>query len=127
MDFLSAGLIGKFTIAAGCMAVVQVVLLGLMFTVATKPFGPMSDVAYAITPVLMLPLLFAFRQVYRVEFPSSSQWALILGILGAAVASINQIIFLLKVIDLKQSMFGYSAGIGLMGLSVLLFSLFSCI
>ena len=125
MNFLDAVLVGRLTVAAGIMAAVQISLLILMFAVATNPFGPMSDVAYAITPVLMLPLLLAFRQIHKVEFPGGSQWVLVLGILGIAVASINQIIFLLKVIDLKQSMFGYSAGIGLIGLAILLFSLFN--
>jgi len=125
MNFSDAGLVGNMTVAAGIMAAVQVILLILMFAVATKPFGPMSDVAYAITPVLMLPLLFAFRQIHQAAFPGGSQWVLVLGILGVAVASINQIIFLLKVIDLKQSMFGYSVGIGLIGLAILLFSLFN--
>jgi len=125
MNFSDAGLVGNMTVAAGIMAAVQVILLILMFAVATKPFGPMSDVAYAITPVLMLPLLFAFRQIHQVAFPGGSQWVPVLGILGVAVASINQIIFLLKVIDLKQSMFGYSVGIGLIGLAILLFSLFN--
>ena len=80
----------------------------------------MSDVAYAITPLLMLPMMFAFRQIYPA---GTTLWALVLGVLGAVVASGNQVIFLLKVIDLKQSMLGFSVGLGLIGAAILLFSL----
>jgi len=120
MDLLSNNLVGKFTIAAGIVAAIQIILLILMFSVKTEPYGPMSDVAYAITPLLMLPMMFAFRQIYPA---GTTLWALVLGVLGAVVASGNQVIFLLKVIDLKQSMLGFSVGLGLIGAAILLFSL----
>lgn len=124
MDFTNAVFIGRLTIAAGIVAAIQITLLALMFTVATKPYGPLSDVAYALSPVLMLPLLFAFRHIYQADFSGGSQWAIVLGVLGAAIASINQVIFLLKIIDLKQSMVGYQVGLGLIGVALLLFAVF---
>ncbi len=120
MNLLTNDFVGKFTIAAGIVAVIQIILLALMFAVATEPYGPMSDVAYAITPLLMLPMIFAFRQIYPT---SANLWALILGILGAIIATGNQVIFLLHVINLKQSILGFAFGLGLIGVAILLFSL----
>lgn len=125
MDFTSTTFIGRITIAAGVTAAIQIILLILMFSVATEPYGPISDYVYAITPILMIPMMFAFRHIYQAQHVGGSQWALVLGIIGAAIASLNQVVFLLKVIDLKQSMLGASVGIGLIGITILLYSLFS--
>ena len=58
MSFLNNDLIGKFTLAAGISALLQVILLILMFTVSRDPFGRISDYFYALTPLLILPLIF---------------------------------------------------------------------
>ncbi len=73
----------------------------------------------------MLPLLFAFRNSYQTQHMHGSQWALALGIVGAIIASLNQVIFILKVTDLRQSILGSSVGNGLIGLAILLFSIYS--
>lgn len=44
--------------AAGISALLQVILLILMFTVSRDPFGRISDYFYALTPLLILPLIF---------------------------------------------------------------------
>ena len=61
MNFTNDILIGRFTLAAGISALVQVTLLVLMFTVSRQPFGTMSDYFYVLTPLLILPLYFAFQ------------------------------------------------------------------
>jgi hypothetical protein len=96
-----------------------------MFSISTNPYGPMSDYVYAITPILMIPLMFAFRYIYQGQHFRGSQGALVIGVLGTAIACLNQILFIEKLIDLKQSMFGSSVGNGLIGIAILIFGIFS--
>jgi hypothetical protein len=123
MDFTDVILIGKITIAAGIMAFIQITLLTLMFTVSMKPFGLMSDYAYALTPILMLPLMFSLRSILQGQNGAASQWALVLSVIGAVIASVSQVIFIVNVIDLKQSMVGNGLGVGMMGIAILIYSL----
>ena len=53
------------------------------------------------------------------------QSARIAGILGIAVASLAEVALLLKVIDFRQSVWGNSIGLGLIGIPILAFALLS--
>ena len=43
MNFLDSTSVGSFTLAAGISALIQIILLILMFTVSRSPYGRMSD------------------------------------------------------------------------------------
>ena len=119
MNFLNNNLIGTFTLLAGISALLQVVLLILMFTVSRNPFGRISDYFYALTPLLILPLFLVFEQIPGVESTQIAWVVKLIGILGILIASIAQVILLLRVIDFKQSVWGNSVGMGLIGIPIL--------
>ena len=123
MNFSDATFIGRFTMAAGISALIQIILLALMFTVSRSPFGTISDYFYVLTPLLILPLFLAIRKFQGVQNAEISQVVQIIGIIGIMIASIAQVILLLKIIDFKQSIWGNSIGLGLIGILVLVFSL----
>lgn len=125
MNFTNDILIGRFTLAAGISALVQVTLLVLMFTVSRQPFGTMSDYFYVLTPLLILPLYFAFPRLMGNQNAVLGQSARIAGIIGIAVASLAEVALLLKVIDFRQSVWGNSIGLGLIGIPILVFALIS--
>lgn len=125
MIFSNNNFVGRITVTAGVTAAVQIILLILMFSISINPYGPMSDYVYTITPILMIPLMFAFRYIYQGQHYKGSQWAQAIGIFGAAIACLNQILFISKIIDLKQSMVGSYIGNGLIGITILIFGIFS--
>lgn len=119
MGFLNQVFIGKITLAAGISASLQVILLILMFTVARNFFGTFSDYFYALTPLLILPLILALPKFLGAHNAGTAQAAKIFGIAGVLTASLAQVILLLKIIGFKQSIRGNSVGLGLIGLPVL--------
>lgn len=125
MNFTNDILIGRFTLAAGISALVQVTLLVLMFTVSRQPFGTMSDYFYVLTPLLILPLYFVLPRIMGNQNAVLGQSARIAGIIGIAVASLAEVALLLKVIDFRQSVWGNSIGLGLIGIPILAFALLS--
>lgn len=125
MYFLNSVLIGRFTLAAGISALVQVLLLALMFTVSRQPFGTLSDYFYVLTPLLILPLFLAVPRLMGSQNALLGQSARIAGIIGIAVASLAEVALLLKVINFRQSVWGNSIGLGLIGIPVLAFALVS--
>lgn len=116
-------LIGKITLAAGISALLQLILLVLMFTVSRNLFGTISDYFYALTPLLILPLVFVLPRILGVQHAGVSQVGRMLGIVGLLIASLAQVILLLKIIDLKQSIWGNLVGLGLVGLPILIMAL----
>lgn len=123
MNFSNASLIGRFTMAAGFSALIQIILLGLMFTVSRSPFGRISDYFYVLTPLLILPLFLAIRKFQGIQDAEIPQVIQVIGIIGIMIASLAQVILLLKIIDFKQSIWGNSIGLGLIGIPILVFSL----
>jgi hypothetical protein len=123
MNFSDATFIGRFTMAAGISALIQIILLALMFTVSRSPFGTISDYFYVLTPLLILPLFLAIRKFQGVQNTEISQVVQIIGIIGILIASLAQVILLLKIIDFKQSIWGNTIGLGLIGIPILVFSL----
>lgn len=119
MNLLNGNFIGIVTLLAGISALLQVFLLLLMFTVSRSPFGRLSDYFYALTPVLILPLFLAFPRIPGVQNAQISMAVMLIGILGILIASIAQVVLLLKVIDFKQSVWGNSIGMGLIGIPIL--------
>ena len=89
MNFSDSTSIGSFTLAAGISALIQIILLGLMFTVSRSPFGRISDYFYVLTPLLILPLFLAIRKFQGVQNTAVSQVVQIIGIIGILVASIS--------------------------------------
>jgi hypothetical protein len=116
-------LLGKVTLAAGISASLQVIFLILMFTVARSMFGTISDYFYALTPLLILPLILSLPKLMGVENAGIALIVMILGIAGVLIASAGQILLLLKRIDFKQSVWGNSVGLGLIGLAFLALAL----
>jgi len=123
MSIADSNFIGAFTLMAGLSAFLQVFLLILMFTVAHHPFGTLSDYFYALTPLLILPLFLAFRQITGTPPSQISIALMLLGILGILIASFAQVVLLLKIINFKQSVWGSSIGMGLIGVPILALSL----
>jgi len=122
MNFLDNTLIGYFTLAAGVSALLQVTFLTLMFTVSNRPFGTISDYFYALTPLLILPLFFSLRQSTELQQTGLSQILLIIGIIGLLIASITQVVLLIKIINYKQSVLGNIVGTSLMGITILAYA-----
>ena len=75
--------------AAGISALIQIILLGLMFTVSRSPFGTISDYFYVLTPLLILPLFLVIRKFQGVQNTEISQVVQIIGIIGIMIASIS--------------------------------------
>ena len=123
MNFSDATFIGGFTMVAGISALIQIILLALMFTVSRNPFGTISDYFYVLTPLLILPLFLAIRKFQGVQNTVISQVVQIIGIIGILLASLAQVVLLLKIIDFKQSIWGNTIGLGLIGIPILVFSL----
>lgn len=123
MNFLDNTLIGYFTLAAGISALLQVTFLTLMFTVSNRPFGTISDYFYALTPLLVLPLFISLRQNAELQQPGFSQFFLIIGMIGLLIASITQVVLLLKMINYKQSVLGNIVGTSLMGITILTYAI----
>jgi hypothetical protein len=123
MSFSDNILIGRFTLTAGISALIQIILLTLMFTVSRSPFGTTSDYFYVMIPLLILPLFLAIRKFQGGQISNISQVIQIIGIIGILIASLAQVILLLKIIDFKQSIWGNSIGVGLIGILILAFAL----
>ena len=121
MNFSDSASVGSFTLAAGISALIQIILLTLMFTVSRSPFGKISDYFYVLTPLLILPLFLAIRKFQGVQNTEVPQIVQVVGIIGILIASIAQVILLLKVIEFKQSIWGNSIGMGLIGIPILSF------
>ncbi len=118
-------LIYRFTLAAGISAILQVLLLILMFTVSRKPFGRMSDYFYVLTPLLMLPFFLSLHRIPVMQ-NSNINWIIqLLGIIGLVVASGTEVVLLLKLIDFRQSIWGNLIGLGLAGIPILVLSIVS--
>lgn len=123
MSFSNNFFIGRVTLAAGISALLQIILLVLMFTVSRKLFGTASDYFYALTPLLILPFLVVFPKIISGQYFLFSQIVRVLGISGILIASLAQVILLFKIIDLKQSIWGNLIGLGLIGFPVVILSL----
>ncbi len=123
MSFSNNYFIGRITLAAAISALLQIILLVLMFTVSRKLFGTASDYFYALTPLLILPFMVVFPKIMSGQNLLFSRIARLLGIIGILIASIAQIILLFKIIDLKQSIWGNLVGLGLIGIPVFIMSL----
>ena len=123
MDLSNNLFIGWITLAAGISALLQVILLVLMFTVSRNLFGTASDYFYALTPLLIVPLVIALPRILGAQYADVSRVARVMGIVGLLIASLAQIILLLKVINLKQSIWGNLVGLGLVGLPILIMAL----
>lgn len=119
MNQLNSNFIGIITLLAGISALLQVILLILMFTVSRNPFGRISDYFYALTPLLILPLFLAFQRIPGLHNSQISMAVMLIGILGILIASIAQVVLLLKVINFKQSVWGNSIGMGLISIPIL--------
>ncbi len=123
MRILNRTLIGYITLAAGISASVQMILLVLMFTVSRNLFGTISDYFYALTPLLILPLIIVLPKFLVRHNLGISQVFRFIGVIGILIASLAQVILLLKIIDLKQSIWGNLVGLGIIGIPILVMSL----
>lgn len=124
MNFLSNVIIGNITMAAGFSASIQVVLIALMFTESRYPYGIISDYFYALTPLLILPIILVLKKlpvINSLEFLTILQ---IIGVIGILIVSSGQIMLLLKIIDFKKSVWGNSLGMGLTGGSILAYAVY---
>ena len=101
----------------------QFVFLGLMFSVATSPFGFLSDISYMLGALLTLPFMWAFYLLYRTEQGMVSTLALLLGILGVIVINVSQFRLITQQLSLEQNMPQVALGTGLIGVSILLSNL----
>ena len=123
MNLTNQLFIGRITLVAGISALMQLILLVLMFTVSRNLFGTASDYFYALTPLLIVPLVIALPRILGAQYADVSRVARVMGIVGLLIASLAQIILLLKVINLKQSIWGNLVGLGLVGLPILIMAL----
>jgi len=119
MRFFDQNFVGYFTLAAGISALIQIILLILMFTVSRTFFGTLSDYFYALTPLLLLPFVIAFPKILGIQNTGIYRIAMISGVTGILIASMAQVILLIKIIDLKQSIWGNLIGLGLVGILIL--------
>ncbi len=122
MSLLNNEILGNLTLAAGSSATVQVVLIALMFAVTRYPYGIISDYFYALTPLLILPIILVLHKL-----PGNNAqliWTVfqILGVIGVVIVSTGQILLLLKLIDFKKSVWSNSFGMGFVGIPVLAYA-----
>ena len=115
--------IGWTAIGSVAAWLLQFVFLGLMFFIATSPFGFLSDISYMLGALLTLPFILAFYLLYRTEQGMLSLLALLIGIAGVIIINMSQFRLVTKQLTLKQNMPQVALGTGLIGLSILLFSL----
>jgi hypothetical protein len=119
MSLLNDAILGNLTLAAGISATVQVVLIALMFAVTRYPYGIISDYFYALTPLLILPIILVLQKLPGIN--PRLIWTIfqILGVIGVVIGSTGQILLLLKVIDFKKSVWSNTFGMGFVGIPVL--------
>jgi hypothetical protein len=115
--------IGWTAIGSVAAWLLQFVFLGLMFSVAISPFGFLSDISYMLGALLTLPFMVAFYLLYRDDQGMLSLLALLIGIAGMIIINISQYRLVTKQLSLEQNMPQVALGTGLIGLSILLFSL----
>ena len=82
-----------------------------------------SDISYMLGALLMLPFMVAFYLIYRADNGALSILALILGIVGIIIINVSQFRLIIKQLTLEQNMPQVALGTGLIGISILLFSL----
>lgn len=124
MSLLNSVILGNLTLAAGFSATVQVALIVLMFAVTRYPYGIISDYFYALTPLLILPIILVLQKLPGIN--PQLVWTVlqILGVIGVVIVSTGQILLLLKVIDFNKSVWSNSFGMGLVGIPVLAYANF---
>ena len=101
----------------------QFVFLGLMFSIAMSSFGFLSDVSYMLGALLTLPFMWFFYQLYRADQVVLRSLALLFGIIGVIIINVSQFRLIIKQLSLEQNMPQVALGTGLIGVSILLFSL----
>jgi hypothetical protein len=119
----NSNFIGWTAIGSVAAWLLQFVFLGLMFSVAMSPFGLLSDISYMLGALLTLPFMVAFYLLYRAGHGMVSILALLLGIFGVLIINVSQFRLVIKQLTLEQNMPQVAMGTGLIGLSILLFSL----
>lgn len=123
MNLTNPSFIGGTAIASAAVWILQYVFLGLMFSVAVKPYGRLSDITYVIAVLLMLPFLAAFYSLFRDEYRLPSLLGLLIGIIGIVYFSTAQIRLIIGQISFNQNMPQAMLAIGLIGSSLLIFNL----
>ena len=83
MNLTNQLFIGRITLVAGISALMQLILLVLMFTVSRNLFGTASDYFYALTPLLIVPLVIALPRILGAQYADVSQVARVMGIVGS--------------------------------------------
>jgi hypothetical protein len=121
--FSNSTFVGWSTIGSVASWLLQFVFLGLMFSVAMSPYGMMSDFSYMLGALLTLPFMVAFYLLYRAEQGMVSFIALLVGVTGVVIINMSQFMLVTKQLTLAQNMPKVALGTGLIGLSILLFSL----
>jgi len=121
--FSNSNFVGWTAIGSVISWLLQFVFLGLMYSVVMSPFGLMSDISYMLGALLTLPFMLAFYLLYRVDQGMVSLLALLIGITGVIIINVAQFRLVTKQLSLEQNMPQVVLGTGLIGLSILLFSL----
>jgi hypothetical protein len=123
MSILNDSLVGWATIGSAAFWILQYIFLGLMFSIATKPYGRLSDITFVIAALLMVPFTAAFYNHFRPENQLASWLGLLVGLAGIGYFSIAQIHLVSGQITFTQNMPQAMLAFGLMGVSLLLFNL----
>jgi len=121
--FSNPTFLGWSVIGSVASWLLQFVFLGLMFSVATSPFGFLSDISYMLGALLALPFMAAFYFLYRAEQGMLSLLAMLIGIAGVLIIDVAQFRLVTRQLPLEQNMPQVVLGTGLIGVSILLFSL----
>jgi hypothetical protein len=124
MNFFNNIIIGNLALAAGISAFIQVLLIVLMFAVSRYPYGIISDYFYALTPLLILPIILVLQKLPGINPQLIWTFLQFLGVIGIVIVSTGQILLLIKVIDFKKSVWGNSFGMGLVGFPVIAYAIY---
>lgn len=119
MNATNPQFIGWTAIAAGVVGAVGLVSLILFFIVG-GPFGTINDILAIPVAFLILPLILSLYRIHAVESPALSLIALVAGVGGFLLLATGSALLVIGRIDFRTSLIYASAGLGLVGLWLLL-------
>lgn len=119
MDASNPQFVGWTAIAAGVVSAAGLVSLIAFFLVG-EPFGTINDILAIPVAFLMLPLILALYRIHVAESAVLSLIALAAGVGGFLLIAVGSALLVIGRIDFQTSLIFASAGLGLVGLWLLL-------
>jgi hypothetical protein len=102
----------------GFVAIIGFIMVGGLF-------GVTSDVSSIIISLTMFPILWALYQLHRSHAPAVSLGALVMGLIAMLIATILQVLLVIRVLSNSQTEIAVLSSYGVTGMALITFNYFA--